>query len=126
MGKIKGDYYRYLAEIDLSHVAVSLVEEAKKAYEDAREISKEQMPASNPIRLGLALNFSVFNYEILNSSEEACKFAKEAFDDAMVDFGSLSEDDAKDSAVVLQLLRDNLTVWTTKAKEDTKDRAGEA
>lgn len=38
---------------------------------------------THPIRLGLALNFSVFYYEILNSPDQACHLAKQAFDDAI-------------------------------------------
>lgn len=39
-------------------------------------MSSENMPATHPIRLGLALNFSVFYYEIVNSPEKACTLAK--------------------------------------------------
>jgi hypothetical protein len=38
--------------------------------------AQEKMPSTHPIRLGLALNFSVFHYEIKNEGEEACKMAK--------------------------------------------------
>lgn len=52
------------------------VENSQKAYQDAFEISKKDMQPTHPIRLGLALNFSVFYYEILNSPEKACHLAK--------------------------------------------------
>lgn len=52
------------------------VENSQKAYQDAFEISKKDMQPTHPIRLGLALNFSVFYYEILNSPENACHLAK--------------------------------------------------
>jgi 14-3-3 protein epsilon len=68
------------------------------------------MPPTHPIRLGLALNFSVFYYEILNSPERACHLAKQAFDDAIAELDSLNEDSYKDSTLIMQLLRDNLTV----------------
>ena len=35
------------------------------------------MQPTHPIRLGLALNFSVFYYEILNSPDRACHLAKQ-------------------------------------------------
>ena len=63
--------------------------------------------------LGLALNFSVFYYEILNKPDEACKLAKKAFDDAIAELDTLSEDSYKDSTLIMQLLRDNLTLWTS-------------
>ena len=54
----------------------AVVEDSQKAYQDAYEISKSKMQPTHPIRLGLALNFSVFYYEILNSPEKACQLAK--------------------------------------------------
>ena len=54
------------------------------------------MKSTNPIRLGLALNYSVFHYEIRNEPQEACKLAKEAFDSAIADLDSLPEDSYKD------------------------------
>ena len=71
------------------------------------------MKSIHPIRLGLALNFSVFYYEILNSPERACKLAKQAFDDAVSELDKLAEDNHKDSTLIMQLLRDNLTLWTS-------------
>jgi hypothetical protein len=44
---------------------------------------------THPIRLGLALNFSVFYYEILNSPDQACQLAKQAFDDAIAGMSQL-------------------------------------
>ena len=54
----------------------AVVEDSQKAYQDAYDISKSKMQPTHPIRLGLALNFSVFYYEILNSPEKACQLAK--------------------------------------------------
>jgi len=62
---------------------------------------------------GLALNFSVFYYEILNSPDRACRLAKKAFDDAIAELDTLSEESYKDSTLIMQLLRDNLTLWTS-------------
>lgn len=53
-----------------------IVEQSQQAYQEAFEISKKEMQPTHPIRLGLALNFSVFYYEILNSPEKACSLAK--------------------------------------------------
>lgn len=65
-------FHNSLASFFLS----AIMENSKLAYQGAFDISKEQMQPTHPIRLGLALNFSVFYYEILNSPEEACALAK--------------------------------------------------
>ncbi|XP_008284546.1 14-3-3 protein zeta [Stegastes partitus] len=123
--KMKGDYHRYLAEV-ASDKKTPMID-SQDAYECALEISKE-MPPTHPIRLGLALNFSVFYYEILNCPDKACELAKKAFDDAIAELDQLSEDSYKDSTLIMQLLRDNLTLWTSDsaAEEGDGGEAGEA
>uniref|UniRef100_A0A8B9X4Y5 Stratifin n=1 Tax=Bos mutus grunniens TaxID=30521 RepID=A0A8B9X4Y5_BOSMU len=81
--KMKGDYYRYLAEVATGDDKKRIIDSARSAYQEAMDISKKEMPPTNPIRLGLALNFSVFHYEIANSPEEAISLAKTTFDEAM-------------------------------------------
>uniref|UniRef100_A0A674NT34 14-3-3 domain-containing protein n=1 Tax=Takifugu rubripes TaxID=31033 RepID=A0A674NT34_TAKRU len=111
--KMKGDYHRYLAEVASGDERKATIDKSKDAYQKAFDISKENMPPTHPIRLGLALNFSVFYYEILNSHEEACKLAKGAFDEAIAELDGLGQDSYKDSMLIMQLLRDNLTLWTS-------------
>lgn len=89
-----------------------------EAYKDASKLAESDLAPTNAIRLGLALNFSVFYYEILNSPERACRLAKSAFDDAINKLESLEEGQYKDSTLIMQLLRDNLTLWTSDMQGD--------
>ncbi|KAA8586418.1 hypothetical protein FQN60_000254 [Etheostoma spectabile] len=116
--KMKGDYYRYLAEVATGEKRAAVVESSEKSYSEAHEISKEHMQPTHPIRLGLALNYSVFYYEIQNAPEQACHLAKTAFDDAIAELDTLNEDSYKDSTLIMQLLRDNLTLWTSDQQDD--------
>lgn len=111
--KMKGDYYRYLAEVAVGDDRKSVCKNSQEAYEKAVELASK-LNTTHPIRLGLALNFSVFHYEINDDSAEACKLAKTAFDDAIADLDSLGEDSYKDSTLIMQLLRDNLTLWNSE------------
>ncbi|AWO97118.1 Hypothetical protein SMAX5B_020652 [Scophthalmus maximus] len=111
--KMKGDYFRYLAEVAKGDEKDSIIKSSRDAYQEAFTISTEEMKPTHPIRLGLALNFSVFYYEILESPEQACKLAKTAFDDAIAELETLSDESYKDSTLIMQLLRDNLTLWTS-------------
>ncbi|KAI7753140.1 hypothetical protein M8C21_002641 [Ambrosia artemisiifolia] len=119
--KMKGDYYRYLAEFKSGNDKKEAADQSLKAYQLASTAAEELSP-THPIRLGLALNFSVFYYEIMNSPERACHLAKQAFDEAISELDSLSEESYKDSTLIMQLLRDNLTLWTSDIPEDGDDQ----
>ncbi|PIA56294.1 hypothetical protein AQUCO_00700554v1 [Aquilegia coerulea] len=111
--KMKGDYHRYLAEFKSGVERKEAAEETMLAYKAAQDVAIADLAPTHPIRLGLALNFSVFYYEILNSSEKACSMAKEAFEEAIAELDTLGEESYKDSTLIMQLLRDNLTLWTS-------------
>lgn len=121
--KMKGDYYRYESEYTAGEQRQGVIDNSLKAYKDAfdKATTDNALAPTHPIRLGLALNFSVFYYEILSSPEEACKLAKKAFDDAIAELDTLSEESYKDSTLIMQLLRDNLTLWTSENTEQDAD-----
>eukprot|EP00360_Condylostoma_magnum_P001454 CAMPEP_0168316142 /NCGR_PEP_ID=MMETSP0210-20121227/14589_1 /TAXON_ID=40633 /ORGANISM="Condylostoma magnum, Strain COL2" /LENGTH=72 /DNA_ID=CAMNT_0008295291 /DNA_START=145 /DNA_END=363 /DNA_ORIENTATION=- len=72
---MKGDYYRYIAEFVSGGEKDTASNQADSAYTEARKISEESLEATHPTRLGLALNYSVFYYEILGKTSEACEMA---------------------------------------------------
>ncbi|CAF1022483.1 unnamed protein product [Adineta steineri] len=118
--KMKGDYYRYLTEITTGNKQQKFIEESKHAYKNGFDIAQDQMTVTHPMRLNLALNLSVFCYEFLNETDLACHLAKKAFDDAVSGLNCISGDSYKDSTIIMQLLRDNLKVWT-KNQHDLND-----
>jgi 14-3-3 protein epsilon len=116
--KMKGDYHRYLAEFATGNDRKDAAQNSLTAYKQASEVAVTDLPPTHPIRLGLALNFSVFYYEILNSPDRACQLAKQAFDDAIAELDNVTEDSYKDTTLIMQLLRDNLTLWTSDMQGD--------
>ena len=110
----KGDYHRYLAEFATGNDRKEAAENSLVAYKAASDIAMTELPPKHPICLGLALNFSVFYYDILNSPDCACRLAKAAFDDVIAELDMLSEESYKDSTFIMQLLRDNLTLCTSE------------
>lgn len=113
--KMKGDYYRYLAEIAQGEDRKDVADKSQAAYQEAWDIAtgaQSTLRPTNPIRLGLALNLSVFYFEMQSNREKACTLAKFAFEDAIAELDNLTDDTYKDSTLIMQLLRDNLTLWT--------------
>jgi len=76
--KTEGDYNRYLCEFAEGEFLTQKKEAARVAYDKATEAAKD-LSVTDPIRLGLALNASVFQYEILGDSTKACSIAQNAF-----------------------------------------------
>merc|ERR1711953_206881 len=115
--KMKADYYRYIAEFSDGEAKSKAAENARLAYQEASDVAEKDLAVTHPIRLGLALNYSVFQYEVLQQPEEACKMARTAFEDAIAELDNVAEDSYKDSTLIMQLLRDNLTLWTSDQEE---------
>merc|ERR1711933_139501 len=111
--KMKADYYRYIAEFTDGDKKTQAAESAKLAYAEATSVAEKDLVVTHPIRLGLALNYSVFMYEVLGNPDEACKMARTSFEDAIAELDNVAEDSYKDSTLIMQLLRDNLTLWTS-------------
>jgi len=116
--KMTGDYYRYLAEFVTDK---AYEHKAAEFYKQAQEISLRVLDPTHPIRLGLALNYSVCFYEILKDKKAACELAKSAFDQAISGLDKLPEASYKDSTLIMQLLRDNLTLWTSESNQGGGD-----
>eukprot|EP00326_Haptolina_ericina_P017230 CAMPEP_0181194442 /NCGR_PEP_ID=MMETSP1096-20121128/14342_1 /TAXON_ID=156174 ORGANISM="Chrysochromulina ericina, Strain CCMP281" /NCGR_SAMPLE_ID=MMETSP1096 /ASSEMBLY_ACC=CAM_ASM_000453 /LENGTH=239 /DNA_ID=CAMNT_0023283951 /DNA_START=21 /DNA_END=740 /DNA_ORIENTATION=+ len=114
--KMKADYFRYLAEFATGGSKDDHATKANTAYQEATTAATDTngLAPTHPIRLGLALNFSVFMYEVQAKHKEACELAKEAFDNAIAELDTLDEESYKDSTLIMQLLRDNLTLWTSE------------
>ncbi|KAG0503761.1 hypothetical protein HPP92_003833 [Vanilla planifolia] len=124
--KMKGDYYRYLAEFKVGDERKEAAENTFAAYEFAQDIATKVLAPSHPLRLGLALNFSVFHYEILNSPHRALEMAKQAYDEAIAQLDNPGKESYKDTTLMMQLLRDNLSLWTSDMQDDGTDEAKEA
>jgi 14-3-3 protein epsilon len=116
--KLKGDYYRYRAEFTSDDEHISATDSAEKAYREAYEISEKNLPISTSIRLGLALNFSVFYYEIRGQKDEACTIAKAAFEESMKILDDLERIKAKDTILIIQLLKENLILWNNEINDE--------
>ena len=119
--KMKGDYNRYIAEYAQGDLKDKVSKEALSAYESATEDSKN-LSSINPISLGLALNFSVFYYEVMGNHEKACGIAKDVLEIANKEISAIEDPDENDSTrdalSIINLLRENLDMWKMEAEEN--------
>ncbi len=119
--KLKGDYFRYKCEFATGEEFKEACSKAEKIYEEANEIANKSIPISSSTRLGLALNYSVFFYEIKGLKEEACKIAKNAFDEAMKVLDILEKSKPKDTILIIQLLKENLILWSNEMNDNDEE-----
>ena len=118
--KMKGDYNRYIAESVEGDLKDKVGKDALSAYQEASDNAKD-LPVLNPISLGLALNFSVFHYEVMNDHETAIKVASDAYDKASKELPNIDEDaeENRDAVSIINLLKENLDMW--KSEEEGGD-----
>ena len=116
--KMVGDYYRYIAENAKGDNLEQVKNLALQSYKQADAI---ELPACNPIKLGLALNFSVFYYEAMKNHTAACELADKALQDALDKIDELEEDDFRDAKSIIELLKENLTLWREEEADNNID-----
>ena len=119
--KLKGDYYRYKCEFASGKDFDEACDKAEKVYNEAYEMANRDIPITNSTRLGLALNYSVFYYEIKGLKEKACFIAKNAFDESMKVLDDLEKSKAKDTLLIIQLLKENLILWSNEMNEEEEN-----
>ena len=118
--KMIGDYYRYVAESAKDSKLEEVKNGALKGYEQAKNLS-ESLNACNPIRLGLALNFSVFYYEVMNNHKIACELGEKALADALEKIDEVDEETFRDAKSIIELLKENLSLWKEEEGEAVVD-----
>ena len=118
--KMIGDYYRYVAESASSTVLEEVKGGALDGYNNA-STHCESLNSCNPIRLGLALNFSVFYYEVMNNHKKAVELGEKSLTDALEKIDDVDEETFRDAKSIIELLKENLSLW----KEEEGDNAVE-
>ncbi|KZV81519.1 14-3-3 protein [Exidia glandulosa HHB12029] len=114
--KMQADYHRYLAELlpptpSSPRSQSTHATSATTLYTAALSLASQHLLPTDPVRLGLLLNYSVFQYDILSDVRSAWICAKQAYDEALEELDTLSEEGYRNAVVVVRLLRDNLQTW---------------
>ena len=116
--KMKGDYYRYIAENVEGELKKKYSDLGKTSYENALS-SAESISYTSPVKLGLALNLSVFYYEVIGDKDKAIKLAEETIEKGREALKTVDEeeDESKDSMSIVSLLEENLEMWKNEDNE---------
>lgn len=109
--KMKGDYFRYLCEIIHDDNFDSISEETESCYKQALAAAEEVLPISSPVRLGVALNLSVFYAEIKKDKETAISIATNAFTGAMSCLEELEKNQNREVLFLVKMLEENMKLW---------------
>ncbi|CCM04046.1 uncharacterized protein FIBRA_06205 [Fibroporia radiculosa] len=117
--KMRGDYYRYLAEMTRNQTRDQYATTSLDAYKFAYKHALVTLDPTHPTRLGLALNFAVYYHDICHSPERACFLAKHALDDAVAaaSDSSYAVQSLEDSLMILQLLKDDIILWSEEMQQ---------
>ncbi|CAF2205920.1 unnamed protein product [Brassica napus] len=108
---MKANYFRYMAEFGSDAERQGAADNSLEAYKIAMEMAEGGLSPTNLVRLGLALNFSIFNYVILKSTERfatACKLAKKAYDEAISELDGADKQSYEDTTFIVDILRDRV------------------
>lgn len=116
--KMIGDYCRYIAESAKGDRLEKTKNDALAAYSEAQTISEKSLNACNSIRLGLALNFSVFHYEVMQNVSKACELGEKALQDALDRLDDCDEETFRDAQSIIELLRENLSLWKEEGADN--------
>ena len=115
--KLKADYYRYICESKPEAEKSEPANKAKQCYENAMEVAKQEIQPSRPTSLGLVLNYSVFLYEIIGQKQEAIELAQKTYNECSASVDENSDTSYSEATMILQLLRDNVSLWTQDTEQ---------
>ena len=118
--KMVGDYYRYAAESSQADKIETVKAGALEGYSEAETLCKELNPC-NPIRLGLALNLSVFHYEVMENKKKSLELGEQALTEALDKIDDVDEETFRDAKSIIELLKENLSLWKEEDDNAVED-----
>ena len=116
--RLKADHYRYLCEISKEK---DFLDKAEQIYKEGYDLAMKELPHINNERIGLALNFALFYYEVKGEKKEGCKIAKKAFEESMKYLDELEKFKSKDVLLLIQLIKENLIFWSSELNEEEQN-----
>jgi len=112
--KMKGDYNRYISELAFGVGTSKNAQFCQLAYNDAIELAQAYLKPTNPIYLGVILNYSVFFHEHMRNTTKAYETAREAYNKAADLMPKIDDKEYDDAFPIMKQIKENLTSWEAK------------
>ena len=118
--KLKADYYRYHCEFAEGEEFEEISNNARKMYKEAFDLAEKELPLYNEVRLGLVLNYSVFEYDIMDNKNEGLEMASKIYNDTMKILDDVEKKRASDNLLLIQIIKENINIWSNETEEENK------
>ena len=116
--KLKADYFRYHCEFAEGNEFEEASNNARKMYKQTFELAEKELPLYNEVRLGLILNYSVFEYDIMDNKNEGYEMALKTYNDAMKILDDVEKKRASENLLLIQLIKENINIWSNEIDEE--------
>ena len=116
--KLKADYYRYHCEFAEGEEFEEMSNNARKMYKEAFDLAEKELPLYNEVRLGLVLNYSVFEYDIMDNKNEGLEMASKIYNDTMKILDDVEKKRASENLLLIQLIKENINIWSNEIDEE--------
>ena len=118
--KLKADYYRYHCEFAEGEEFEEISNNARKMYKEAFDLAEKELPLYNEVRLGLVLNYSVFEYDIMDNKNEGLEMASKIYNDSMKILDEVEKKRSSDNLLLIQIIKENINIWSNETEEENK------
>ena len=118
--KLKADYYRYHCEFAEGEEFEEISNNARKMYKEAFDLAEKELPLYNEVRLGLVLNYSVFEYDIMDNKNEGLEMASKIYNDTMKILDDVEKKRSSDNLLLIQIIKENINIWSNESEEENK------
>ena len=116
--KLKADFFRYHCEFAEGDEFEEISGETRNLYKEALDLAEKDLPLYNEIRLGLVLNYSVFEYDIMDNKNDAYDMASKIYNDIMKILDDVEKKRASENLLLVQMIKENINNWSNEIEEE--------
>ena len=116
--KLKADFYRYHCEFAEGDEFEEISDKTRNLYKEALDLAEKDLPLYNEIRLGLVLNYSVFEYDIMDNKNDAYDMASKIYNDIMKILDDVEKKRASENLLLVQMIKENINNWSNEIEEE--------